>query len=304
MTTDPAFQPVVYPDDFRRAKRNSLAWSGITFLAVIGMHSGTAPPQCAAPGASYAAVPVSLFQTGLCYYKWQLVFVGLSISTFMLLGFVRANRVLRRINSPLFLRGKMIDVTAALDKVSEEAASALAAAKGLQRYADTMRADLAKSISRAAAKASSYAGEINHMLPASAESLNFHPMPGGDKPDPEIVLRDLKQCASGVQLTLTTLGSELETTRNNFEQEIGHLAESREAAVETLDRLAAVSKQLVGWHADIDRSEQAWWKYYDVGIVGVLYALAAISSIVYLAPLVLALTPSLGLGSWFQDTPN
>ncbi|MBJ7437614.1 MAG: hypothetical protein JHD35_01130 [Sphingopyxis sp.] len=105
-------EPFPYTDDFRRAKRNSLIWSGITLAVALGT------PQIEEGLATVGSIGVNLG-----YEQGVLVVVSGVIAIFMIIGFVQALQRMRLHASNLFYGDT--DVEAVFAKLSKDAREAI-----------------------------------------------------------------------------------------------------------------------------------------------------------------------------------
>jgi hypothetical protein len=101
-----------YTEDFRRAKRNSLIWSGITVIAAFG-----SPPTIGGE-ATFGHLGLSL-----TYDKSVIVGISGTVAVFMALGFYQAYRRIRLHANQLFA-GKT-DVDIVFMRLRERAAAAI-----------------------------------------------------------------------------------------------------------------------------------------------------------------------------------
>lgn len=105
----PAQRSMAISDEYRRAVRNSLIWSGLTFLVAIGKRP-----------SETAEVDVTFLGTGLLYPQWGATIVGFSIAIYMLAAFDRVDRRLLRDHREFFFARTAADVSDAIDALKLE----------------------------------------------------------------------------------------------------------------------------------------------------------------------------------------
>ena len=105
-------KPIDFGDEFRRARRNSLIWSGLLILIGIG-HSKlaeTTPP---------------ILNTGLAYTRLELALIAFVVAAYMYIEFVRADRRVRTFSSPAALSMKAGELSTMLGRLVEDTRTAL-----------------------------------------------------------------------------------------------------------------------------------------------------------------------------------
>lgn len=110
---DPDLEALNISQDYRRAKRNSLIWSALTILAIVGQ------PTTAA-GANADQTVVSIFQLGMGFTQLQIFIVCLIASVFMFLGFLRSEGMLRLQNTKMMRQKKVSDYGLILEALSAD----------------------------------------------------------------------------------------------------------------------------------------------------------------------------------------
>lgn len=98
-------------EEHRRAKRNSLIWSGLALLVALGSNSDDS--KC--PAGSFQAAPIA---TGMCYPSWVVALVLYVVAAYMLLDYLRADRLLELRHVKALMEAKSQEVIAGFDAVS------------------------------------------------------------------------------------------------------------------------------------------------------------------------------------------
>lgn len=279
MTATPR-EPFPYSDDFRRAKRNSLIWSGITLAIALGT------PATDRELSTFSSVGVNLgFEQNV------LIVMSGVVAVFMGFGFYQAMQRLRIHASNLFLG--TTDVDEVFAKLSKEAQEATARIQGARA-----------TFERASSNFRSYF-EISrlHGAPAAAP-LDLTPprqeMPHGRKYDTEeerlsAEINRLQARNEEIAAWLIQKRAEVANSEASRKAEKKNLAENGEQLVSYVEQLFANSADsyenlvvkdgihlekkvldLKSFHDGIYHTDRRWFWLYDVAPVCLLGLLAAI----------------------------
>jgi len=265
--------PFPYTEDFRKAKRNSLVWSGITIAASLG--NPTVPNA-----------PVTMGQLGLNlgFSQSLIIFMSGTVAVFMALGFWQAFRRMRLFASELFAGETDADqVFKQLTATARTANQHLAKAEG--------------AIGAAIGAAQSIVDDARMRLNFDQEETR-PPTPG----QYSYILRQLDE---------PTLAQKYEVARGELDHWVATVSEyynrrNADFAAKTADAVAQLEKlsqsiseaaipriqafrdvdkthyddlytkvvKLTRLHSNIYREERWWFWAFDVGVVAVMFVLA------------------------------
>lgn len=144
---DPDQSLIQFNENFRKAKRNTLAWSSISILSTIGVSSDSAP--------------VPLFATGLQYPQTLLVILAFVVAVFMILGYVRAERIVIIKSSQFFLENEAGKLANAFETLSDALNEKVAIIK-----------DMSVDVTSLSAGTTQIASEIYHSVMRGTQQLN------------------------------------------------------------------------------------------------------------------------------------
>lgn len=261
----PAFP---YSDAFRKAKRNSLIWSGITIAAALG-----SPPVVGGEA--------TLGQLGLSLTYDKSVLIGMSgtVAIFMAAGFYQAYQRIKLHASQLF--AGQSDVAEIFTSLSVRAATAIRAIDDIVRAFDRrVGDDVSGKLDEVHAALKTIQDRqieegVAHQRIAPAGVTNEQLLESLPQIRTEISNRGsrLQSMANMAQKAM----EKLELLKRETRTEIGNAAhEEKQEIGNQVDALAMTVKALTGFHDGIYRSEKVWFYVYDVAPVIALFLAAMI----------------------------
>lgn len=269
----PAFP---YTDAFRKAKRNSLIWSGITIAAALG-----SPPVVGGEA--------TLGQLGLSLTYDKSVLIGISgtAAIFMAFGFYQAYKRITLHASQLFAgKSDVAEIFAALSKRASDAV------RQIDDVVKTFHSDVRQDASQVLTELEGVLKDVIKLQHEEAP-LNKNIVNSTDESRFEGETADLQLTKMLPQIrTLLSMrakivndinerardgAQKLERFRAELGTKIANAAVEQKQAVEPrVHDLASTINSLTRFHDGIYRSEKIWFWTYDVAPVGGLFALAMI----------------------------
>lgn len=275
-SSDPDLETINVSQDFRRSKRNSLVWSSLTILATIGIPTLSAD-------APQGQTVVSLFQIGLGFTQLQIVLACLVAATFMLIGYVRSEAMLRLQNTELMRQKKLSEYGLVLDALVADAQFAGLEIAELERRAKTATAKVENDAKPFINGASNIREKILQ-LKSEAEDSNFYSqLPGQAKTlDPKKVQASL----SRIHDRLSHISDEIETyppvPAELGMKECEEVARVSTSLDESMEAISRVAETLQGFDKRIGKGQILWFRLYDKLPVYSLYLLSLVLSAVWL----------------------
>lgn len=283
MTDQSTREPFPYTDDFRRAKRNSLVWSGITIAAALG-----------SPAIQGRAVTANQFSFNLTYDQSVLVAMAAAVAIIMAVGFYQATSRLRLYASNLF--GGSTDIEGAFSRLSNSASEAT-------KFLDQVETRSGEVVRKTAAITEQC---LQPMMQVEAiTDRHFTETPPDYRPSmrhdnwvPENDIRELKEHVAALTAwqceMLQTWENERKRATAHTQEALSELrafkdelsepfsafpAEERNALDERYRKLEAQVSKLRRFHDRIYRSDKVWFWSYDVGLVWAAFGFAMLLTI-------------------------
>lgn len=113
---DPDIEPINIFEEYRRAKKNSMLWSSISFLVATGVtwpRAGKALPED-------QPITLSWVGTGIGFPSWLIVAAFAVTAMYMWLSWVWADRRLVLANSPLLFEKSISDLSQVLSDLAQQ----------------------------------------------------------------------------------------------------------------------------------------------------------------------------------------
>ena len=281
---------ISFSDEFRRAKRNSLVWSGLALVVGFG--------HTASNSISGVSVAVPIFGTGLAYRPDVLAALALVGATFMIAGFLRADANVRIFSSPAALGAKAHEIAGFLDKLGVATQDALGAIHNARMRASTSEQEVDSLLGHLAADAG-----LNGSLISPVEAFKNTNSPSFRLTDGPETLKeplgkyinqfqaheaDLKEKVqrhwdAALQRWSTALESTRAQARGYKERVAVHTSEAEKLISAKIAQLESLANGLKGFHPSISASERRWYYLYDLTPVWVLFLLGATSTIMTIA---------------------
>lgn len=266
-------EPVNINDTFRKAKRNSLLWSTVAILAVVGepvSRDGTA--------SSTALVPI--YPLGIGFPQWTLVIISLIIAIYMYVGFRRSLHTIDLMNSQRFRERGLEDVPAAMSDLIEEVEATrrgLDAAvqeshrvwnlqAQLEKHLENFKGNLEKVIN-------AKIGVVANLLRDQSNFTLVRPR------TPAHLVEEYESLVKKQNVAF----DQLETSRGEILERIEHLSlvlGPKENPVtfkdfrNSLEELAKSAAELTQYHQAIDKTDQNYLQNFDVEPTAALFSIA------------------------------
>jgi len=270
---DPIKKTVNISEEFRRAKRNSLFWSSLTLLAIIGVP--TSQEQLAKD-----QTVVSLFQIGLSFTQAQIIAVCFLVSLFMIIGFRRAEAVLLVQNTELMRERWGEHYSSILKSLINDANSASA---GIESYEHEAK--------RATKQAEAAAQPILHDSKAIVDTLRqlksdlddkkFYDQVQGQGPrlNQNKVSKNIHAARDRLTSISTKLDAYPEVPEKLNESELDNIKLLRTNLEQSIAKIANVSETMRGFDRKLGLGEKRWFWFFDQVPVYGLFTLSALLTI-------------------------
>lgn len=265
----PAFP---YTEAFRKAKRNSLIWSGITIAAALGsppLHNGEA----------------TLGQLGLSLTYDKSVLIGIAglVAIFMALGFYQAYRRVTLHASQIFAGETNVEVV--FKSLSDRAAQAR---NHIDRTSRNFDKELRDDLSGVGKKLGHQIFQIekwhNEQVGLAQNLSKWSPLSKKFLSDDDIAssIPEIRKYMSKVLENSIETGDQIKETNSTLAELIGEVfnrvAQRETEESEKIDREISVLEKHVGalvrFHSGIYRSEKVWFWAYDIAPTVLLFAIA------------------------------
>lgn len=265
-------------EEFRRAKRNALLWSGLAFLVGWSL-----------PGSPLCRALFNMGQVDLP--AWLVLLASLLPAVFMWLGFERAAVVLRLKNSKRLFESSAADAGEALESITHKAAALLGnfeqadnRAQLILKTADAHEARLAETQPTGSAtfELETMAREYNSTVLTNAQRRRAGEAVDADPDLQQFTLQIARKAADHV----ARLGAPAGMARTDMVGGQTALTQEIAAIRREVGDLNASATELRTFHGEISQSSRRWHFWHDLvpvrALTGLAIALIALRAVGYL----------------------
>lgn len=269
-------EPILFTEEFRRAKRNALFWSAVTLLLAIG-HSTD-------------EIEVRSLVQNLDFPQATLLLGSLVILVFMVIGYHRAEDRLLKRHTPFAIAQRIEDTAKFVERMLEELKKIRQMADEMSNTVSVVRSEIQERIVLADKKIEriQITPQTNDELKGLRQDI-LNNVPWGTGVD-KVHVADFTN-----QKVTSFLENESKRVRNEVEQQLrelfrpdsleplGEWIHKEDAKVQTeLQRLGELSDSLHGIAASIRDGERYWFYWYDRAPVYGLFGLAMFAAVIRL----------------------
>ena len=258
MSKDDNHNFINFPDEFRKARRNSLIWSCLTIAASLGQAVNDSSPQ-------RDKISFGSLANGLVYDHAAVIIMLSIVSFYMIISFYRYDLAIKPINSHLYRKESKQDLISAVDHISTmidnyKTAIAQNGSKILDISSDIDRRYkfLSKELKL----------QLNSQISELIAKLSGHP-----NIDAIEIANVVRSSLEDSLRIIDQIDKQVEDTYNRAHD--GFIIDAKRLA-ENVGNLSSFSSDLNRFYDGILISEQRWYRAFDKFLTYLLFFLAII----------------------------